>query len=84
MTREEARDLKKDRVIEYSDDSYVYNILEADDRINEIYDDFESRVCENCKFYKVDKLDKHLAPCSMWGISTRDEMSCKMFERKDK
>ena len=50
MTREEAKDL-----IEMEFDDYYYccdsNHCSV---IDQIYDDFESRTCENCKHYNKD------------------------------
>ena len=43
MTREEAR-------------KFSYENGNGDDStVDEIYDDFESRTCENCEYYKIDK-----------------------------
>lgn len=43
MTREEA--LKTETI-------WNVSIFELESHINKIYDDFESRVCGNCKYYE--------------------------------
>ena len=54
MTREEALNIKKTYYDEGDiiiTDKEVINIKEFNEKINKIYDDFESRTCENCKTY---------------------------------
>lgn len=62
MTREEAKKLF------HKDNSKAYDV------INEIYDDFESRTCESCKFFKI------IAHNPM-GISAQPVPTCIMTNR---
>jgi len=48
MNREEAKEL-------FRKDKNAYGYANAPmTKIDEIYDDFESRTCENCKYYYLD------------------------------
>lgn len=52
MTREEAKSAK----VKYlnSDDEWsnsIIPVLDCHELLDDIYDDFESRTCENCKYY---------------------------------
>lgn len=84
MTREEAIERARREI--HSTDMWGDGVVRLDnyeDTINDIYDAFEARTCESCRFFKIDKLQKHIAPCSMFGINVRDEMNCGMFEHKE-
>ena len=58
--------------------------------IDEIYDDFESRTCENCKYF-IDEKGTKLQFCNArtvggiigWNGYGKD-FGCNKFERKDK
>ena len=54
MTREEALIKREENY--YNTAGQENTTDDVVDLINEIYDDFESRVCENCKYYN--QLDK--------------------------
>ena len=78
MTREEAKkiaDLSISTIKRYSDLTKRFNGL-----IDEIYDDFESRVCENCKHHKY--IEKSYRLCEELEITTSDDFCCNLFERR--
>ena len=82
MTREEAKaeltNLKKEE--EYSLYYLTHQLLD------DIYDDFESRTCENCKFLNRDT-GKSYSTCTElplnMGADTITEFGCNWFKRKD-
>lgn len=54
LTREEAKRQEPYIFIEgasFRPDTIEYNRVEYERIINKIYDDFESRTCENCKYF---------------------------------
>lgn len=67
MTREEA--IKESHNNDYIEDGEFVN-LGADVRglINKIYDDFESRTCENCKHWQRDAETPSKGICEQLGI----------------
>ena len=75
MTREEAQTKR------YIIESTEYNVPTMKEHIDKIYDDFESRVCENCS--RVND------PCEIALVAFYDEgmnlqyFGCNKFERKD-
>ena len=85
MTRDEAKAIKKDRVIDYMEDSLVYNIYTVNERIDEIYDYFENRSCENCQNYNPSDYDKKEEILDQWlcchliYAETRDLINFKDF-----
>ena len=71
MTREKARDA-------------VILAITADIKlalIDKIYDDFESRVCENCKHHKY--IEKSYRMCNKLEIATSSDFGCNRFERRE-
>ncbi len=85
MTREEAKkiaDLSISTIKRYSDLTKRFNGL-----IDEIYDDFESRVCENCKYFDFPY------PKRIRGLCTKEtedvdelvkkDFGCIHFERRE-
>jgi len=44
--------------------------------LNRIYDDFESRICENCRY-----CDKESGQCKILYINTDKDFGCNEFER---
>ena len=73
-----------------------FNKDEFEDRIDEIYDDFESRVCENCKYWEenINMLKKRTGDgdChkeideigDMYNSYTSKDFGCNKFEPKIK
>ena len=47
--------------------------------IGDIYDDFESRLCKNCKWFKG--IDKSYKVCKLYDISHGEDFGCNKFER---
>ena len=85
MTREEA--IKK--LFDVSSDLGLVETIEARIIIEEIFDDFESRVCKNCKYVgKHENGDEH--KCEILMATTREEaeklidekFGCNRFERR--
>jgi hypothetical protein len=52
------------------------------DVINRIYTDFESRICENCKY--SEDIEKSYERCEELGINIGRDFGCNLFEPKDK
>ena len=85
MTRDKAKELLTD---EFCGDETVTDIwVELDSIIDKIYDDFESRTCESCKYF----MDKKIAYLCLFG-DTRQHMwieenifnsGCNKWEKKD-
>ena len=80
MTREEA--ISHIRLILSYDGSF--DEYDAENLVNKIFDDFESRVCKNCKFFVMDNYGKYCEkfngednPCDI-----REDFGCNRFERK--
>jgi len=63
MTREKAykslKDLIKDKNELYTNIYSYVEFNEADRLLDEIYDDFENRTCENCKHWKQYENDEY-------------------------
>ena len=72
MTREEALEH-----LFVQDNIYVYH-QDGTDLVNQIYDDFESHKCENCK---------HEAKCNYWDVANEigdlGTFSCSDWEKQD-
>ena len=98
MTREEAKTIfwtdkyGKSVFEKFCDISYQkivssrYIGSEIDKFIDEIYDDFESRTCENCKLLNRDT-GKSYSTCTElplnMGADTITEFGCNWFKRKN-
>jgi len=79
MNREEAKQLIYDK----RDDTDKIHLLSLFSVIEDIYDDFESRTCESCKYISADK-NKCNANNSaiVWlDIETFSDFGCNQFER---
>ena len=98
MTREEAKHMRlftqwqeETRFItwETTTDEIIedHNVL-----IDKIYDDFESRVCGECKWFQThryyidihDKVGYPQTVCEKLRINYGKDFGCNKFERKDK
>lgn len=52
--------------------------------IDKIYDDFESRTCENCKVIQnIKKFNKGAAYCNIIHKSVNKDFGCNKFERRE-
>ena len=86
MTREEALNKYPNGWMEEGG----YNDYPKDEIVNKIYDDLESRVCDNCKHrvfhsydgYKKVTIDKCDIRDKLHFNGSCDGMSCDKFERK--
>jgi len=82
MTREEAQTFHYNSMPVDG----VINQFDVSMKINEIYDDFESRICENCEHYfengKQCLNEESIAFTSQEAIYYDD--GCNKFKRKDK
>lgn len=83
MTREEAKKLGVGNIIRISDSGQPimssYEVI-----VDKIYDDLESRVCENCRY--LEYIGKSYKSCEMLGINigcdAQQDFYCQLFERK--
>ena len=86
MNREEAL-----RLASYDETPYYFQRL-----INKIYDDLNSRTCENCKYFQkgwfCEKINAEIYPdYEIWdnsgfhvnGYDVEKDFGCNRFERKD-
>jgi len=89
MTREEA----KKEMLNITGSIYT-ETDELEDLIDKIYDDFENRICQSCKFYKVEEIDSEdemrdvMTGCSQFYMETNyaydfKNFGCNRWERKD-
>jgi len=81
MKREEAKLLgfsKEDRKTEYSG-----NYVHLDNVIDIIYDSFESKTCENCKYYKNQNCENGESIASDYYQLLDPDFGCNKFIRKD-
>lgn len=71
----------------FCEDAQVMLKEDAEDLVDEMYDDFESGICENCKWYNTKSLanfcDNIDSPSTYHQI-TEVSFGCNKFERKDK
>ena len=83
------------KACEYDPTAVVANVAEVGNAIDKIYDDFESRTCENCKhwFMAITRDEDHnntKTPTCMLFAKSDDEYTifpdkdfgCNKFERK--
>ena len=61
-----------------------YKGREIDIFIDEIYDDFESRTCRNCKYFIKDKFVCCNSKAPTIVQINEDSFGCSKFERRDK
>ncbi len=84
MTRKEAKEITKEYALSYLDFGMDLTDTTLPSPIDNIYNDFENRVCENCIYTKSidadievsDKCIIHIIPCSSIG-------GCDCFKQKD-
>ncbi len=84
MTRDEALE---EECVKYACDPYGEHDEKIAKLINKIYDDFESRTCENCKYF-IDERNTRLQFCNArteggiigWNGYGKD-FGCNKFER---
>lgn len=83
MTREEAHNKMYDV---WSDE--IHYRSKPTDVMNEVYDDFESRTCENCKYANIcpdgGNTSATVNDCEMIKLTFYDyeDFGCNKFERK--
>lgn len=93
MTRDDA--VSKYTMVWQEDDHW--NDYSIEEVVNKIYDDFESRVCKNCKFYdKEDFLCNVIPESDSWIMDALDravpnaqfcpddDFGCNKFKKKRK
>lgn len=52
--------------------------------INKIYDDFDSRICENCKFFDIKDIDSNgFSYCDLGVKTSYKDCVCKTFGCND-
>ena len=88
MTREEAKEELN---------NFGYTINEQNSIVDRIYDEFEARTCENCKYYTYCSKENGLTNCSLpyhrcsnndidadgtWFCPPNKNFGCNLFERK--
>jgi len=78
MTREEAKDLFRIDI-----DSYG-KVKSPISKVDKIYDDFESRTCENCK-YNLNGIECNCNESVVEWLDTDTfpDFGCNKFERKE-
>lgn len=80
----------KDKALKATVHETIVSREQVINTINKIYDDFDSKVCENCKHFEVDEiidLNKHFGYCTLEGSIAVDKIitindGCTKFERK--
>lgn len=94
MTRDKALEAYDD--IDYADNYFTSGRIdtESEKLINKIYNEFESRTCNNCKHLNMSKFHTNegcgdmYIPCDLiyvetTGANTLQEFGCNMFKRGD-
>ena len=78
MTRKEALDkIQQDKYKgAYGEGDYYASY--AEDLIDEIYNDFENRICKNCKYGNNFYTDIN---CTKLSLTVESDFSCNKFER---
>ena len=84
MKREEH----KQNLISIDDKIYGNCRNTAMEAIDRICDDFESRTCESCKWYREEYNDKNCISdtvliCELYDISHGKDFGCNKWEKKD-
>lgn len=54
--------------------------VEIHDVVDKIYDDFESRICENCKFYEKNPNICCNSNSRLWAEVVDNNFGCNQFE----
>ncbi|NPA45141.1 MAG: hypothetical protein GXO49_06395 [Chlorobi bacterium] len=88
MTREDANIyLLNNSVLDENENTVVPYIL-AIEIIDKIYEDFESGICENCRFYSnTYKTCNNIKNTKMLGFTLTEidfDFGCNRFEKKEK
>ena len=89
MNREEAK-LNMLITVDSNIGTYV-KVSNADKTIDDIYNDFESRVCENCEHSDSKTIRNGVILCKMrisyinisWKYQVRKDFGCNKFKRKE-
>ena len=78
MTREEAERIAKAQDIGIGSKF-------TSEFISDIYDDFESRTCENCRYYnsKYEYCDNSNSVCNHLVVDIDKDFGCNKFERRE-
>lgn len=76
MNREEAILLLETRDFHFQgiSNDFVRQLL------NEVYDDFDSRTCDNCKWHT--DIEKSYRYCDVVGVGTSNDFGCNKWEAK--
>jgi len=87
MTREEAKNKFENVAFDCNrnDKEKVLLLRNAENIVDIIFDDFESKVCENCSKFKDGNcriFQGAKCKCTLYVI-TEDNFCCNMFERKE-
>ncbi len=72
MNRKEALDHAKQKL------TYTLSYVEC---VNKIYDDFESRTCENCEYFTTPKF-KYSVCEKIGNVTVPHDFGCNRFEEK--
>ena len=51
--------------------------------IDDIYNDFESRVCGNCKYFYTPEGTESFGLCNKFKTLTESDFGCNRFERRE-
>ena len=86
MTREEAKEYLGETLKDFYDIDYDCDFI-----VDKIYDDFESRTCENCRNWSQEHITIGLCLMEVSEMdipdlskySTSNNFGCNKFERKD-
>jgi len=80
--------MNKDEALRYIEEGQDFDLVDIEDMINQIFSEFDNRICENCKYHmnysentlNIDSVnDKY---CTKIGINTPDYFGCNRFKRK--
>ena len=82
-TREEYK-LMINRKATIQEEHTVMNSIDVEDLVDIIVDDFESRICKNCKYYGDDPEEEGELKCLLHDIAFVETFGCNEFKRKDK
>ena len=89
MKREEAH-IEIDKLSYFDDGNLLVMAVDTEKLVNKIYDDFESRTCENCLFkqereYQCTNLhinDKHPLKEADYWLHVNKDFGCNKWEAK--
>ena len=85
MTREEAMKQLHTFICNYNLDE-CSNVAILTSLINEIYNDFENKMCKNCKYFEKDQYGIYckIATGEDRCLEIYEEFGCNRFERRKK